>query len=369
MTQHALPSFDTYNGDVPPWSDQAAGTVNIYESITDLIPTDPAFIDSNVSPSVYVTKLSTLLDPGDDTNHTMSVRALRVAAVVTLTTELRQGYINEGSQGTLIESFSDALTAAFVSYAHTVTNANMITDYSNLYLRFSAPDLTRISWAELEVPDFIRRAQVQQAYLEVPYLQQETVFIENRIKRFNENLLLSELAVANLLSDVYFGGGFTNDAGNQFKTWDPATLPKPGFISGDLRFTYSFLPTVEDRTTIDAILDAHDGDSVTGVIPDTEAPTGSDTSRIVSTIEVNLGSLPRRSGRFTITGITLTIGKPVLIQQANGPYTNKGTRADEAEMDHVIVSGKVISATVIECFWKSPTWVKGKFKFDCFVGG
>lgn len=89
----------------------------------------------------------------------------------------------------------------------------------------------------------------------------------------------------------------------------------------------------------------------------------------LSTVEVNLGSTPRRSGKFNLTGSGLTVGKAVLIRQANGPYTNKGAFTDEAEMDSVEVSGKVTSATNIECFWRSRTLVARNFKFDYAVSG
>lgn len=88
-----------------------------------------------------------------------------------------------------------------------------------------------------------------------------------------------------------------------------------------------------------------------------------------TTVEVNIASKPRKAGRFNITDSGLTVGKPVHIAQANGPYTGKGARADEAEMDHMAVSGKVTSATNIECYWACPTRVRGNFKFDYAVGG
>lgn len=87
----------------------------------------------------------------------------------------------------------------------------------------------------------------------------------------------------------------------------------------------------------------------------------------LTTVEVDLGSTAKTSGRFTIAGVGLSTGKPVLINQASGPYTNKGTRTDEAEMDQVHVVGKVISSTEIECFWNSHYRVRGNFKFDYAV--
>jgi hypothetical protein len=80
-------------------------------------------------------------------------------------------------------------------------------------------------------------------------------------------------------------------------------------------------------------------------------------------VEVNLGSLAKFSGSFSITGTGLEIGRVVHIRQSAAPYTGKGTRADESEMDYVNVTAKVINSTTIQCFWKCDTRVKGNRKF------
>lgn len=89
----------------------------------------------------------------------------------------------------------------------------------------------------------------------------------------------------------------------------------------------------------------------------------------LTTVEINIGTLINRtSGKFQITGLAgLTVGKPVLIQQASGPYTGKGTLEDEAGMDSLIVVGKVLSATTIQCYWNSQYPVVGNFKFNYMV--
>lgn len=85
------------------------------------------------------------------------------------------------------------------------------------------------------------------------------------------------------------------------------------------------------------------------------------------TTEVNLGSTPTYSGKFTIAGTSMTVGKPVLIQQAAGPYTGKGTLGDEAE-DQVSVSASVTSSTVITAYWQAvETPVAGNVKFNYTV--
>lgn len=87
----------------------------------------------------------------------------------------------------------------------------------------------------------------------------------------------------------------------------------------------------------------------------------------MTTVEKDLGATARRSGTFTITGAGLVAGKPVLIQQAVGPYTGKGTRADEAEMDQVLVTAAVVDATTIRAYWKSEHFVRGNYKWNYAV--
>lgn len=84
----------------------------------------------------------------------------------------------------------------------------------------------------------------------------------------------------------------------------------------------------------------------------------------LTTVEVNVGSVPKSGGTFTIAGAALTVGKPVLINQAVGPYTGKGTLPDEAEMDQVNVAASVTGAATITAYWSSARRVKGNFKFN-----
>lgn len=54
-----------------------------------------------------------------------------------------------------------------------------------------------------------------------------------------------------------------------------------------------------------------------------------------TTVEVHLGYTPKWTGTFTITDASITSTSKIRVWQANGPYTGKGTRADEAEMEIV----------------------------------
>lgn len=84
----------------------------------------------------------------------------------------------------------------------------------------------------------------------------------------------------------------------------------------------------------------------------------------MSLIDVDLGS-SAHSGRFTIAGSGFDASKRVVINPAPGPYTGKGVRTDEAEMDALTVLGSVLNATTIECFWHAiPGPVRGHFNFQ-----
>ena len=83
-------------------------------------------------------------------------------------------------------------------------------------------------------------------------------------------------------------------------------------------------------------------------------------------IEVDLGPVPRRSGRFTFSlATTRGVGVyAVTMSQAPGPYTGKGTRADEAEMDQITAFASVTGPGVATAYWHSRTLVRGNFKFS-----
>lgn len=84
----------------------------------------------------------------------------------------------------------------------------------------------------------------------------------------------------------------------------------------------------------------------------------------MSVADVDLGDTAS-SGRFTISGSGFDVTKRLVINVAPGPYTGKGTRADEAEMDALTVLGSVLDANTLECFWHAiPGPVRGHFNFQ-----
>lgn len=72
-----------------------------------------------------------------------------------------------------------------------------------------------------------------------------------------------------------------------------------------------------------------------------------------TTVEVDVGT-PRFQGRFTITDAAISTTSKVLCWQAPGPYTGKGTRADEAAMQPVSVVAVVPASGSAEVHWQTP---------------
>lgn len=142
MPQFARPNADTAIGN---FQDQAAGTTNIFQSIDEASPSDADYIESPASPSseVYVCALSAITDPVSSSGHTMRMRTatdLNGQESLDFTQELRQGYVNEGTPGTLIASQSrtGVSSTAFTTSTYNLSGAeaDAITDYSDLFFRF-----------------------------------------------------------------------------------------------------------------------------------------------------------------------------------------------------------------------------------------
>lgn len=80
-------------------------------------------------------------------------------------------------------------------------------------------------------------------------------------------------------------------------------------------------------------------------------PTGSASA---STVEKDLGATPVWSGKFTITDAAIGPTSKVFCWQAPGPYTGKGTRADEAELQPVQVIAVEPAAGSAVVKWQTP---------------
>ena len=146
MAQHALPNADTYNSSG--YSDQTGLKTSLYTKVDESYATynDADFVRSPLGPasSVYVFKLNPVEDPVIHTGHIIKYRygkGIAGGGQIDLTVQLRQGYVNEGSPGTLIHSeahtnISDSWT--YGTFTLTAGEAATITNYSDLHVRLVA---------------------------------------------------------------------------------------------------------------------------------------------------------------------------------------------------------------------------------------
>jgi len=142
MAQFARPSTDTT---LDSYTDQTGGTTNIYTTIDESVASDLDYIRSATDPSnaAYVTKLTSVTDPVSATGHVLRVRMGTDVASggnqIDATVELREGYVSETSQGTLICTLSQSNInqGSFADYSANLSagEANSITDYTDLYVR------------------------------------------------------------------------------------------------------------------------------------------------------------------------------------------------------------------------------------------
>jgi len=143
MPQFARPDADIVDG---AWVKSTGGNVDMFTMIDEATPDDVDYIQSELAPaaSAYAVRLSDVEDPLSDANHVVRYRYRKDAAggaTIGVTVQLRQGYVNESSQGTLIHSevhanVGETWTAG--TFTLTAPEAQAITDYSDLQLRFVA---------------------------------------------------------------------------------------------------------------------------------------------------------------------------------------------------------------------------------------
>ena len=145
MPQFARPDADTYNGDG--WTEDDGDTTNMFLEVDEASPDDADFVRSPVTPTndVVVFRLSDVTDPVSSVNHIMRVRYSADQAsqeTIDFLFELRQAYVNEGSQGTLIVSkaVNGITSTTWVTDSTTLSGAeaDAITDYTALFIRIRA---------------------------------------------------------------------------------------------------------------------------------------------------------------------------------------------------------------------------------------
>lgn len=143
MAQFGRPSTDTTR---EAWEEDDGTTTDIFDQIDEVSADDADYIRSALVPTTdaYVTKLTSITDPLQSTGHIVRYRYgkdVTGGAQIDIVVQLRQGYVNEGSPGTLIASQTHTNVAVFpVAGTFTLSGAeaDSITNYTDLYLRFTA---------------------------------------------------------------------------------------------------------------------------------------------------------------------------------------------------------------------------------------
>jgi hypothetical protein len=145
MSQHARPVVDITRTN---WADPLGGTTHLAGQISEENANDTEYIETGLAPTnaVYVAKLSFVTDPQVSTGHILRYHFRKNADAgdaQDLTVELRQGYVSEGTPGTLIKAVTHTAIAGTGWTAGSVTlsgaEADSITNYNELYLRVLAP--------------------------------------------------------------------------------------------------------------------------------------------------------------------------------------------------------------------------------------
>lgn len=144
MPQYASPTADVITTS---FASQTGATGSLYTYIddSDHTPDNADYIVCNTSPSnnVYVCKLGALSDPLTNTGHVISFTYARSvdtnAEQIDLNVGLFQDYASEVSKGTMIAN-TDITDIPYGWTSNTLTlsgaQAESITDYANLFLRF-----------------------------------------------------------------------------------------------------------------------------------------------------------------------------------------------------------------------------------------
>jgi hypothetical protein len=141
MAQFGRPSTDTTRDN---WEEDDGGTTDIWDQIDETAADDGDFIRTGLTPTsdVYVTKLTSVEDPVSSSGHVVRYRYGKQTTggdQIDITVQLRQGYTNEGAPGTLIAAQTHTdVAVVWVAGSFTLSGAeaDSITDYADLYLRF-----------------------------------------------------------------------------------------------------------------------------------------------------------------------------------------------------------------------------------------
>lgn len=142
MPQFGRPNTDTTRDN---WEEDDGTIVTIFDQINEASASDVEYIRTVLVPTsdVYVTQLTSVEDPVSSTGHVVRYRYRKETtggAQIDLIVQLRQGYVSEGVPGTLIATLThtnvDGTAWNAGSFTLSAAEADAITNYADLYLRF-----------------------------------------------------------------------------------------------------------------------------------------------------------------------------------------------------------------------------------------
>jgi len=155
MTQYARPSSDISKTN---WTG-VGDTTNLYANLDETSASDTDYCTTTTLNAILEVKLGSVTDPGVGTGHTVRFRAQSTGSGAG---EKQSVWLYEGAtlRATCIDN-SPVSRGTWTDYSYDLTEAeaNAITDYTDLRLRFSGTTMTtgtdtyRVSWAVLEAPD------------------------------------------------------------------------------------------------------------------------------------------------------------------------------------------------------------------------
>lgn len=145
---------------------------------------------------------------------------------------------------------------------------------------------------------------------------------------------------------------------NGFLTWGAGATPTDVSLErsavGELKINGNLFVAGQIRAHSGIEIPGLDGEDGIDGFPGPQGlqgPPGGGGGGTISLVEVNVGGANWR-GQFTITDASITPASKVLVWQAPGPYTGKGTRADEAEMDPIWCVAEAGSGAAI-VYWRT----------------
>jgi len=143
MAQFARPDADIVDGN---WVKSTGGNVNLFQMIDETPFDDADYIESGLAPATdaVAVNLSDVTDPVSSINHIVRYRYGKDSAAgaqIDIVVQLRQGYVSEGAQGTLIHAETHTnVSSGFTAGTFTLSGgeADAITNYADLQIRITA---------------------------------------------------------------------------------------------------------------------------------------------------------------------------------------------------------------------------------------